>query len=142
MLINMIEGLVVLGEQSQAGRLYPLVRELIGTGAVVFFPISRFTQTIAGVAAGAARQWEAAEEHFRIALQQAESFPHILEQAEIRRFHATMLKERAAPGDSKRARTLLRNAMPIYTRAKMHRHIGMTKALLEELDTQISREHS
>ncbi len=144
MLINMIESLVVLGEQSQqAGRLYPLVRELIGTGAVTFFPILRFTQTIAGVAAGAARQWDAAEEHFHIALQQAESFPHILEQAEIRRFHAMMLKERAAPGDSKRARTLLREAMPIYTRAGMLRHIEIAQALLDQgFAPQISCEHS
>jgi hypothetical protein len=105
---------------------------LIGTGAVAFFPILRFTQTIAGVAAGAAHQWDAAEEHFRIALQQAESFPHILEQAEIRRFHAMMLKERGAAGDSKRACTLLRETMPIYIRAGMLRHIEMTQALLDE----------
>ena len=91
MLALVIEGLVMLGEQSQAGQLYPLVRELIGTGAVVLWPIFRFTQTIAGVAAAAARQWEAAEEHFQIAMQQAESFPYRLEQAEIRRFHAMML---------------------------------------------------
>jgi tetratricopeptide (TPR) repeat protein len=142
MLINIIEGLVVLGEQSQAGRLYPLVRELIGTGAVAFFPILRFTQTIAGVAAGAARLWDAADVHFRIALQQAESFPHILEQAEIRRFHAMMLKERAAPGDSKKARILLREAMPIYTRAGMLRHIEITHALLDEgFDPQIRSEY-
>jgi hypothetical protein len=46
----------------------------------------RSTQTIAGVAAAAARQWKAAEDHFQTALQQAESFPNRLERAEIRRF--------------------------------------------------------
>jgi hypothetical protein len=35
-----------------------------------------------------------AEDHFQIALRQAESFPHRLEQAEIRRFHAMMLIDR------------------------------------------------
>ena len=44
----------MLGEQSQAGQLYPLVRELIGTGAVALWPIFRFTQTVAGMAAAAA----------------------------------------------------------------------------------------
>jgi hypothetical protein len=63
-----------------------LARELIGTGAVYLWPSARLTQTIAGIAAAAARQWEAAEEHFQIAMQQAKSFPNVLEQAEIRRF--------------------------------------------------------
>ncbi len=49
MLALVIEGLVMLGEQSRAAQLYPLARELIGTGAVVFWPIFRFTHTIAGL---------------------------------------------------------------------------------------------
>ena len=52
MLTNVIEGLVMLGEQSQAAQLYPLACELLGTGAVTLWGISRFTQTIAGLAAG------------------------------------------------------------------------------------------
>jgi hypothetical protein len=92
----LIEGLVILGEQTQAAPLYPLARELIGTGAVALWEIFRFTQTIAGLSAAAARQWEAAEDHLQIAMQQAESFPYCLEQAEIRRFHAMMLIGRAA----------------------------------------------
>src|ERR1700732_4766333 len=35
MLASVIEGLVILGEQSQAGQLYPLLRELICTGTVL-----------------------------------------------------------------------------------------------------------
>src|SRR5262249_42740785 len=73
MLLLVIEGLVVLGEHRQAGQFYPLVQELIDVGVVELFRISHFTHTIAGLAAGAARQWEAAEDHFRIAMQQAES---------------------------------------------------------------------
>jgi hypothetical protein len=39
MLALVIEGVVILGEQSQAGHLYyPLVRELVGTGAVALWP--------------------------------------------------------------------------------------------------------
>jgi tetratricopeptide (TPR) repeat protein len=124
-----IEGLVILGENSRAAGLYPLGRELIDTGAVVIWP--RFTQTIAGVAAAAARQWEAAEEHFQIAMQQAEAFPNRLEHTEIRRFHAMMLIDRAAPGDRERAQTLLREALETYAHIGMPRHIEMTQALLD-----------
>jgi predicted ATPase len=129
MLSLVIEGLAILGEQSQAGELYPLARELIRTGAVALWSISRFTQTIAGIAASAAHQWEAAEEHFQIATQQAEAFPNRLEQAEIRRFHAMMLIDRAGSGDRETAQTLLREALETYERIGMPRHVEMTQAL-------------
>src|ERR1700730_17528563 len=102
MLALVIEGFAMLGERSRAAELYPLARELISTGAVALWPISRLTQTVAGVAAAAAHKWEAAEDHFQTALQQAESFPNRLEQAEIRRFRAMMLLDRAAPSDRKK----------------------------------------
>jgi tetratricopeptide (TPR) repeat protein len=131
MLMLVIEGLVILGEQSPSGELYPLARELVDTGAVVLWPIFRFTHTVAGIAAAAAHEWEAAEDHFRTALQQAESFPHCLEQAEIRRFHAMMLMDRAAPGDRQRARRMLTDAQETYTRIGMRRHSEIAQALLD-----------
>jgi predicted ATPase len=131
MLALVIEGLVMLGEQSQAEELYPLVGELLDTGAVALWPIFRFTHTIAGVAAAAARQWRAAEDHFGVALQHAEAFPQRLEQAEIRRFHAMMLMDRAAPGDREKARRLLGEAGETYTRIGMPHHIEMARALLD-----------
>jgi tetratricopeptide (TPR) repeat protein len=133
MLMLVIEGLVILGEQAQAALLYQLACELVGTGAVLFWPNCRFTQTIAGVAAAAARRWGAAEDHFQIALQQAKVFPHLLEQAEIHRFHAMMLRDRATPGDREKARKLLREALESYTHIGMPRHIEMTKSLLHQV---------
>ena len=130
MLVEVIEGLVMLGEQAQAGQFYPLARELVDTGAVVFWPIFRFTHTVAGMAAAAAHQWKDAEDHFQTALQQAESMPHSLEQAEIRRFLAMMLIERTLPGDRKRARTLLYEAIEIYQHIGMPRHCEITQAPL------------
>ena len=130
MLALVVEGLVMLGEQARAGQLYPLVRELIDTGAVALWPISRFTQTVAGLAAAGAHEWEAAEEHFQIAMNQAESFPDRLEQAEIRRFHSMMLLDRADPGDREKAQTLLSEALETYTHIGMPRHIEMTQAIL------------
>jgi hypothetical protein len=104
---------------------------LVGTEAVVLWPIFRFTQTIAGIAAAAARQWEAAEDHFQIALQQAQSFPYRFEQAEIRRFHAMMLLDRTAPGDREKVQTLLGQALETYTHILMPRHVEMTQTLLD-----------
>jgi hypothetical protein len=130
MLALVIEGLIMLGEKSRSGEFYPLARELIDTGTVALWPISRFTQTTAGIAASAAGQWEAAEEHFQIAMRQAKSSPDVLEQAEIRRFHAMMLMHRIAQGDSERAQTLLSEARETYTHIGMPRHIEMIRALL------------
>jgi hypothetical protein len=130
MLALVIEGLVLLGNQSQAKGLYPLVDGLLDTAAVVLWPISRFTHTIAGVAAAAARKWQIAEEHFRIAMQQADFFPNRLEQAEIRRFHAMMLLDRAGPGDRNKAQTLLNEALETYRQIGMPRHLEMAHALI------------
>jgi hypothetical protein len=131
MLASVIEGLTMLGEQAQAADLYPLARELLDTGAVTVWTISRFTQTVAGMAAAAAEEWESAEDHFQTAMQQAESFPNRLEQTEIRRFHAMMLLDRTAPGDREEAQTLLSKALEIYTHIGMPRHIEMTQSLLD-----------
>ncbi len=131
MLALVIEGFAMLGERSRAAELYPLARELISTGAVALWPISRLTQTVAGIAAAAAHEWKAAEDHFQTALQQAESFPSRLEQAEIHRFHAMMLIDRAARGDREIAKTLLAKALETYTRVGMPRHIEMTQTLLD-----------
>jgi hypothetical protein len=133
MLTLVVEGLFMLGEQAQAGQLYPLVRELIDTGAVVGWPIPRYTQTIAGLAAAGAHQWKASEDHFQLATRQADFFPDRIEQAEIRRFHAMTLRDRADPGDRKKAETLLSEALETYTHIGMPRHIEMAQTLLDQL---------
>jgi tetratricopeptide (TPR) repeat protein len=130
MLALATEGLAVLGEKQHAARLYPLLCELADTGALVLWPIFRFPQTVLGIAAAAGGRWEAAETHFQTALKQAETIPHLLEQAEIRRFHAMMLIDRGAPDDRGRARTLLAEALESYQRIGMSRHIGLAQALL------------
>ena len=53
MLALVIEGFAVIGERLRAAELYPLARELISTGAVALWPISRLSQTVAGIAAAA-----------------------------------------------------------------------------------------
>jgi len=131
MLALVIEGLVLLGDQAQAKELYPLIDGLLDTGALVLWPISRFTHTIAGVAAAAAHEWEAAGSHFQIAMNQPQAFPNLLEQAEIRRFHAMMLLDRATPADRSKAQTLLNEAQETYMKIGMPRHLDLARALLD-----------
>jgi tetratricopeptide (TPR) repeat protein len=130
-----IEGWTMLGEREDAAALYPVVREIIATGTVSMVFISRFPQTVAGIAAAAARDYDGAEAHFKTAMQQAESFPNLLEQAEIRRFHAMTLMDRAASADREKAGTLLSEALETYTHIGMPRHIDMIRALLERAAT-------
>jgi tetratricopeptide (TPR) repeat protein len=130
MLALVIEGLVMLGERAQAAQLYPLARELLATGAVALWPILRFAQTVAAMAGAAGGEWKAADEHFKIALEQAEAFPDKLQQAEIRRFRAMMLLDRARSGDRTQAKTLLAEAAETYKRIGMPRHVKMVEDLL------------
>jgi hypothetical protein len=62
--------------------------------------------------------------------------PNILEQAEIRRFHAMMLIDRAAPDDREKARALLGEALESYTQIGMPRHIEITQTLLGQATGQ------
>ncbi len=70
------------------------------------------------MAAAAERNCEAAEEHYQIAMRQAEAFPQRLEQAEMNRFHAMMLIDRGASGDRKRAE------IPLVKRSQPARRSG------------------
>ena len=129
MLLSVVEGLYVLGERRAAGEYYPLFQELIGTGVVCMGWVARFPQTIAGVAAAAARKWSVAQEHFAAALRQAQEFPHRLEVAEIQRFQAMMLIDRGRRGDLERVGQLLDAALNTYEQMGMPRHTERTRAL-------------
>lgn len=125
-----IEGLFVLGDRAEAGALYPLALQAIQTGIQFMPEIGRFTQTGAGISATAARQWDRAEEHFQIAMLQAQRFQHQLEQAEIMRFHAQTLIERGRAADRERARAMLVRATDTYQKFGMSRHAELASLLI------------
>ena len=66
-------------------------------------------------------------------MRQAESFPYLLEQTEIRRFHSMMLIDRAASGDREKARALLGEALETYLDIGMPRHGELARALLDKI---------
>jgi tetratricopeptide (TPR) repeat protein len=132
MLQAVIEGLAVLGERDEAARLYPLILEAIDTGALTG-QFGRLLQTVAGMAAAAGGQWEKAERHYQTALRQAHELPVVMEQPEVRRWYTRMLIDRNAPGDRDKARELLTEAIAMYRRIGMPKHIEMAEALLREV---------
>ena len=94
---------------------------------------SRLLDTLAGIAAAAGGRWTEAEEHFRTALRRAEEMPHIIEQPEARRFYARMLLDRNAPGGCEHARQLLIEAIDMYRRIGMPKHVEMAERMLREV---------
>jgi tetratricopeptide (TPR) repeat protein len=133
MLLGVVEGLAVLGEREEAAKLYPLVLESIDTGALVCWSNPGLLQAAAGIAAAAGRQWKKAEEHYQTALRQAHELPHKIAQPEVRRWYARMLIDRDAPGDREKARELLTEAVAMYRRIGMPKHVEMAEALLSQL---------
>ena len=133
MLCGVVEGLALLGERDEASKLYPLVLEAIDTGVLTNWVGNRLLQTVAGIAAAAGEQWDKAEEHYRTALRQAHELPVVIEQPEVRRFYARMLIDRDAPGDRDKARELLTEAIAMYRRIGMPKHVEMAEALLGEV---------
>jgi len=128
-----VEGLAVLGERAEAAKLYPRVLEGMKTGAVFPGYSVRLIDTLAGIAAGAGGKWVQAEEHFRTALRRAEELPHVIEQPEARRFYARMLLDRNAPGDRDKAFRLLTEAVAMYKKIGMPKHVEMAEAMLREV---------
>ena len=131
LLMAAAEGLTVLGEREQAAQLYPLIVDCYERTRVPCpsYDDLRLIQRAAGIAALAAGDFEAAEAHFRIALEQATTIPHRIEEAHTRRWYGQMLLERRGPGDQKQAEALLRAAIDDYERMGMPKHRDLTASL-------------
>ena len=108
--------------------LYPLTLEALETGAVIGRDLSMW-EAVAGMAAAAGEQWGSAETHFLTALRQAEEIPNKIAQPEVRRAYARMLIDRNEPGDREKAKTLLDEAITLYGRLGMLRHLDMAKVM-------------
>ena len=120
---------VELGRLEQVREFYPLMLEALDTGAVFGRDFSTW-EAVAGMAAAAGEQWEAAERHFETALRQAEEIPNKIAQPEVRRAWARMLIQRDGPGDGEQARALLDEAIALYDALGMPKHLDMAKKML------------
>jgi tetratricopeptide (TPR) repeat protein len=127
------EALAVLGRMDEAAPLYPLVRAQASSGEFVQQFHTGLVEKTAGIGALAAGDFEASEQHFMWALQQADELPYATEQGEVRRWYATLLLRRGQAGDSEHARRLLEEACSAYNHCKMPKHLDMTKDLLARM---------
>jgi hypothetical protein len=59
--------------------------------------------------------------------------PHKVAQPEVRRWYAQMLLERNAPDDRERARTLLGEAIEMYRRIGMPKHLEIAERMVKRL---------
>lgn len=122
------EGLAVIGDRETAASLYPVALEAVEGGIVAWE--SGLGQRYLGISAACGEAWDAAEEHFRTALTQAKDIPFRTEEPETRRWYAWMLLQRGGPGDQERARTLVHEAVALYGKIGMKRHVALAEDLL------------
>jgi tetratricopeptide (TPR) repeat protein len=131
LLMDVIESLAIVEEGGLAAEFYPLVCELLSSGAVCVPVGCRFPQTVAGIAASACKNWNRAEQHFATALKQARELPHRVEEAEVLRFHAMMFLRRG--GDRVHAREMLESAARAYQEIGMPRHLEIARNRLAKI---------
>jgi hypothetical protein len=115
-----------------------MVLEAIQTGVIFRGYDFRLLETVAAIAATAARNWGAAEVHFANAMQISADLPHRIEQPEVRRFYAQMLLVRDDSGDREKARKILDEAMDQYQQLGMPKHREIAEALLRTASTIVA----
>jgi len=130
MLFTAVEGLAILHEKEGAAQLYSVVLENIPVDDAGL-PTSTRPNVVAGMAASAAQQWDKAEEHYQNALRLAHKLPVVIAQPETRRWYAWMLLDRDAPGDREKASELLTEAIAMYRKIGMPKHVEMAERMLE-----------
>jgi tetratricopeptide (TPR) repeat protein len=122
-------GLARLGWANEAAALRPLTEELLQTGAWTYSLLSPF-QTIAGIAAACAGDWEAAEPHHLTAIRQTDRAPYRHLQPVAREWYAKMLRDRDRPGDDARANSLLDEAVSMYEALGLPRRASLAREWL------------
>ena len=105
------ETLAVIGDHEACASLYPAALDTVEGGVTLWIP--GLGQRYLGISAACGEQWDVAERHFRIALEQANEMPVRSEQPEVRRWYARMLLDRRQPGDGDRAGAHLDGAIVV-----------------------------
>ncbi|MFY9614653.1 MAG: AAA family ATPase [Candidatus Dormiibacterota bacterium] len=128
---RVVEGFWALGMYDEAAELLPAMEQALALGAIFNGFEGTILETTAGIGAAAARLWDKSEAHFASALKVAESTPHRIERADIRRFRAQALLLRGEDGDAQTAGALLVEAGDAYRKLGMPRHAAIVKELAE-----------
>ena len=121
------EPLAVIGDREACASLYAAALDTVEGGVMLWIP--GLGQRYLGISAACGEQWDVAEQHFQIALEQAHEMPVRSEQPEVRRWYARMLLDRGQPDDEDRARELLDEAIVMYEEIGMPRHLEMAREM-------------
>jgi eukaryotic-like serine/threonine-protein kinase len=114
-LMNVVEGLYVLGGRDAVAKLMPLT-EMFAASEITVMWLAMLPRVAAGIAAACAGAWDAAEAHFREGLALCDHAPIRIGQGSAREFYADMLMMRNAGDDRARAATLYAEAADNYER--------------------------
>lgn len=134
LVVNVVEGLAVLGRKREVADLHGLVVKEIRKGRERGISWHfRLWQMVAGIAASGGGHWDAAQEHFETALKQAQELPHVIGRPETRRWYAQMLLDRNAAGDRDKARAFLGEATEMYRAIGMPKHLEMVEKMSAEI---------
>jgi len=112
-LMNVVEGLYVLGDRGAVAALRPLTDRLAASDVTVMV-VAALPRAAAGLAAACAGAWDAAEVHFTTCLTLCDTTPIQVGQGTTREWYADMLMMRHAGGDHARAATLYAEAAENY----------------------------
>jgi hypothetical protein len=129
MLYAAVHGSAVVGLESEIADFYEAVAARVSDFPVSFFDLT-LAERVAGIAAGASALWDRAEEHFERAARLAEETPILIEQPQVRYWHASTLARRGDPSDRTRAVAMLKTALDDFESIGMPLHWAMTDALL------------
>jgi class 3 adenylate cyclase/tetratricopeptide (TPR) repeat protein len=135
------EALVMIGDRERAAKFRPLLDRIIESGVVSLSYHARLARAGAALAAWADGDWDAAQEHLAMAQSVAKAKGDEIQGADLKRFKAMMLLDRAADGDVdgaksgdiEAARQLLGEADAAYAELGMPRHQALTSELLAGL---------
>ena len=131
-----VEALDLLGERSKAAAARALLEGVIEQGVVVLPYTHRLTRVSAALAAWADGDWDAAQDHLNRAGSDAAMCRDMVQAADIKRFRAMMLQDRAQEGgveagDTVAVRELLEAAAAEYKLIGMPRHVGIVEEMLK-----------
>ncbi|MBT8142132.1 MAG: AAA family ATPase [Gammaproteobacteria bacterium] len=90
------------------------------------------TERFAAIAASAGKNWQVAEQHFANAMQAAKKLPHKTEEPQLLYWHARMLLDRNAPGDSELAQTYLTKARQLCKKLGMLGYLAMIERTIPD----------
>ena len=112
-LVNVVEGLYVLGDRDAVAALMPLT-DVFAASEIAVMSQATQPRAAAGIAAACAGAWDAAEAYFKKSMAFCDSVPVRIGQGTTREFYADMLMMRNAGDDAARAFALYAEAAENY----------------------------